>query len=163
ALLTALGGAAIATMAQPLSAHAQARQPMRRIGVLTWWSEYDPEGQSQAVALAQGLAKLGWTEGVNVKIEYRRVFGGWERIDSRHAAGQSPTRPARRRRNTSRHGAAARDSHHPGGVHRGIRSDRQRLCADACATGRQTQPGLLILRLRSAANGWSFSRRSHRP
>jgi hypothetical protein len=82
ALLTALGGAAIATMAQPLSAHAQARQPMRRIGVLTWWSEYDPEGQSQAVALAQGLAKLGWTEGVNVKIEYRRVFGESERIDS---------------------------------------------------------------------------------
>ena len=82
ALLTALGGAAIATMAQPLSGHAQARQPMRRIGVLTWWSEYDPEGQSQAVALAQGLAKLGWTEGVNVKIEYRRVFGESERIDS---------------------------------------------------------------------------------
>jgi putative tryptophan/tyrosine transport system substrate-binding protein len=82
ALLTALGGAAIATMAQPLSAHAQARQLMRRIGVLTWWSEYDPEGQSQAVALAQGLAKLGWTEGVNVKIEYRRVFGESERIDS---------------------------------------------------------------------------------
>ena len=55
---------------------------MHRIGVLTWWSEFDPEAQSQAIALAQGLAKLGWVEGVNIKIEYRRVFGESERIDS---------------------------------------------------------------------------------
>jgi putative ABC transport system substrate-binding protein len=81
ALLTALGSA-VATIAQPLSARAQTRQPMRRIGVLTWWSEFDPEAQSQAIALAQGLAKLGWVEGVNIKIEYRRVFGESERIDS---------------------------------------------------------------------------------
>ena len=81
ALLTALGSA-VATIAQPLSARAQTRQPMCRIGVLTWWSEFDPEAQSQAIALSQGLAKLGWVEGVNIKIEYRRVFGESERIDS---------------------------------------------------------------------------------
>ena len=49
--------------------------------MLTWWSEFDPEAQSQAIALAQGLAKLGWVEGVNIKIEYRRVFGESERIE----------------------------------------------------------------------------------
>ncbi|MGB8485637.1 MAG: hypothetical protein WCD67_05145, partial [Xanthobacteraceae bacterium] len=41
ALLTALGSA-VATIAQPPSARAQTRQPIRRIGVLTWWSEFDP-------------------------------------------------------------------------------------------------------------------------
>jgi hypothetical protein len=86
ALLTALGSA-VATIAQPLSARAQTRQPMRRIGVLTWWSEFDPEAQSQAIALAQGLAKLGWVEGVNIKIEYRRVFGESERIARRQVVG----------------------------------------------------------------------------
>jgi putative ABC transport system substrate-binding protein len=81
-VIAVLGGAVLAGMAGRRTALAQPPKQVRRIGVLTWWSEFDPEAQSQAVALAQGLAKLGWNEGVNIKIEYRRAFGESERIDS---------------------------------------------------------------------------------
>jgi putative tryptophan/tyrosine transport system substrate-binding protein len=80
-VVAALGSAVLAGIARPREAFAQSPKQARRIGVLTWWSEYDPEGQSQAIALAQGLAKLGWVDGQNIKIEYRRVFGESDRID----------------------------------------------------------------------------------
>jgi ABC-type uncharacterized transport system substrate-binding protein len=70
-LIAALAGA----VAWPFAARAQRPDRVRRIGVLTWWGEYDPEGQSQAIALSQGLAKLGWVSGTNVRIEYRRASG----------------------------------------------------------------------------------------
>jgi putative ABC transport system substrate-binding protein len=80
-VIAALGGVFLAWIGWRRAALAQSPKQVRRIGVLTWWSEYDPEAQSQAIALAQGLAKLGWTDGQNMKIEYRRVFGESERID----------------------------------------------------------------------------------
>ncbi len=54
----------------------------RRIGVLTWWPDDDPAGRTQTAALAEGLAALGWVEGKNIEIEYRRGSGepgrmGW--------------------------------------------------------------------------------------
>src|SRR5262249_53419237 len=67
-LATLLGGAA----AWPLAARAQ--QPadqMRRIGVLTVFSKDDPEGQRRVAALLQKLQELGWTDGRNVRIEFR--------------------------------------------------------------------------------------------
>jgi ABC-type uncharacterized transport system substrate-binding protein len=72
-LIAALGGVAL-TGVLPARA-AQRTDRTRRIGVLTWWGEYDPEGQSQAIALSEGLARLGWTSGDNVRIEYRRAAG----------------------------------------------------------------------------------------
>jgi ABC-type uncharacterized transport system substrate-binding protein len=39
--------------------------------VLTPYSESDPEGQLRLIALRQGLQRLGWTEGHNIRIEYR--------------------------------------------------------------------------------------------
>ena len=63
------------------SVHAEQPGRIRRIGVLTWWGEYDPEGQNQAIALSQGLAKLGWTSGSNIKIVYRRASGEADRMD----------------------------------------------------------------------------------
>jgi putative ABC transport system substrate-binding protein len=57
---------------------------MRRIGVLMGIAN-DSEGQARVAAFAQGLQELGWTDGRNVRIEYRWGAGDAERI-RRHAA-----------------------------------------------------------------------------
>jgi len=44
---------------------------MKRIGVLHDYPEADLEGQAQIAAFRQELRTLGWTEGGNVRIEYR--------------------------------------------------------------------------------------------
>ena len=66
--ITIIGGAAT----WPLAAHTQS-SPMRRIGVLNPFAENDPE-HANVVAFRQALEKLGWTNGVNVQIDYR--WGG---------------------------------------------------------------------------------------
>ena len=63
-----LGGAA----AWPLAAHAQQPDPRRRVAVLQTLAENDLEGQSWVNALRQGLAVLGWTDGLNVRLDVRR-------------------------------------------------------------------------------------------
>jgi putative ABC transport system substrate-binding protein len=63
--IAALGSAA----AWPIAARAQER--MRRIGVLMAIAESDPEAHSRVDALYQGLQTLGWTEGRNIRIDYR--------------------------------------------------------------------------------------------
>jgi putative ABC transport system substrate-binding protein len=66
--ITLLGGAAAAW---PLAARAQRSERTPRIGVLMPYAENDPEAQPRVTALRQGLAQLGWTEGRNVRVEYR--------------------------------------------------------------------------------------------
>ena len=39
-------------------------------------AENDPEGRSRLAALARGLRDLGWTEGRNLRLEYRAITGG---------------------------------------------------------------------------------------
>jgi putative ABC transport system substrate-binding protein len=68
--ITLLGGAA-ATW--PLAVRAQER--MRRIGVLMNLAEDDAEGQARVAAFLQGLQQLGWTDGRNVRIDYRWAAG----------------------------------------------------------------------------------------
>ena len=75
-LATLLSGAAVAW---PLAARAQQSERMRRIGVLMNLAESDPEGQARIAAFREGLAKLGWTEGRDVQIEYRWFAGEQER------------------------------------------------------------------------------------
>jgi ABC-type uncharacterized transport system substrate-binding protein len=74
--ITLVGGAA----AWPLTARAQ--QPGRRIGVLMPVAADDPEGQDRVAAFLQGLQQLGWTDGRNVRIDYRWAAGDAERIRS---------------------------------------------------------------------------------
>jgi putative ABC transport system substrate-binding protein len=63
---------ASATVALPISARAQQPQRMRRIGVLTGGGGADDlDAQARIAAFLQGLAQLGWTEGRNVRIDYR--------------------------------------------------------------------------------------------
>jgi putative ABC transport system substrate-binding protein len=68
-----LGGAA-ATW--PLIARAQQGERVRRIGVLQGGSDKDdPRSQPNIAAFRQALQQLGWTDGRNVKIDYRWPAG----------------------------------------------------------------------------------------
>jgi putative tryptophan/tyrosine transport system substrate-binding protein len=66
--LGVLGGAA-ATL--PVTARAQQAGPVRRISVLIGFAESDPAVQSWLAAFRGALAKLGWAEGSNLRIEVR--------------------------------------------------------------------------------------------
>src|SRR5205809_401419 len=63
-----LGGAAAAW---PLAPRAQQPERMRRIGVLWPYTEADPDSHSRIASLRQGLRDLGWTEGRNLRFDYR--------------------------------------------------------------------------------------------
>jgi putative ABC transport system substrate-binding protein len=66
--ITLLCGAAAAW---PLTARAQQPDRMRRIGVLMGFPESDSQAQSFIAAFRNGLQKLGWTDGRNVRIDTR--------------------------------------------------------------------------------------------
>jgi putative ABC transport system substrate-binding protein len=66
-LISLLGGAAVA---RPFAAHAQS-DGMRRIGVLMALAETDPQAQARVGAFRDALKKLGWTEGRNLKFDFR--------------------------------------------------------------------------------------------
>ena len=70
--ITVVGGAA----AWPLAARAQQGERVRRIGVVVVTKETDPETPLRAMAFRQALAKLGWSEGRNVVIDFRFGTGG---------------------------------------------------------------------------------------
>ena len=74
--ITLLGGAA----AWPLAARAQHGDRVRHIGVLTGFSENDREAQRRVTAFLGGLRELGWTDGRNVRIDYRWGAGDASRI-----------------------------------------------------------------------------------
>jgi len=80
--ITLVGGAA-ATWA--FAAGAQQAQPMRRIGVLMTLNEDDPEMRERMAAFLQSLQQLGWSDGRNVKIDYRWGANDADRI-RRYAA-----------------------------------------------------------------------------
>ena len=48
---------------------------MRRIGVLMRSAADDPEWQARIAAFLQGLQQLGWTDGRNLRIDYRWARG----------------------------------------------------------------------------------------
>jgi putative ABC transport system substrate-binding protein len=72
-----VGGAAVAS---PQSVHAQPRERLRRIGMLTPLRADDPDGATRVAAFAQGLQQLGWIIGRNLQIETRWAAGDPERI-----------------------------------------------------------------------------------
>ena len=66
--ITLIGGA---VAAWPLTAHAQQADRVRRIGVLYSLTEDDPESVVRRTAFEQALKQLGWTNGGNLRIDYR--------------------------------------------------------------------------------------------
>src|SRR5258707_13387670 len=65
--ITLLGGAVTC----PLAASAQQPDRVRLIGVLMAYAQSDRVAQSWLAAFRDALAKLGWTEGSNLRIELR--------------------------------------------------------------------------------------------
>ena len=71
-----VGGAA----AWPVVARAQQPERMRRIGVLLPFAEDYPESQVRIAAFEQKLQQLSWTDGRNVRIDYRWGAGNADRV-----------------------------------------------------------------------------------
>ena len=74
--ISLIGGAA----AWPITARAQQTERMRLIGVLMAYAETDQAVQSEVTVFRGALTKLGWTEGVNLRIELRWGGGDADRI-----------------------------------------------------------------------------------
>ena len=70
--ITLLGGAAAVW---PLAARAQQGERMRRIGLLMGGAREDVQSPPNLAAFTKGLQALGWTDGQNLKIEYRWSAG----------------------------------------------------------------------------------------
>jgi putative tryptophan/tyrosine transport system substrate-binding protein len=77
--VTLLGGA-VATW--PLAAHAQQPERVRRISVLMAGVADDPELKARIATFQQELRELGWTDGRNVRFDYRWAAGNPDRIRS---------------------------------------------------------------------------------
>jgi putative tryptophan/tyrosine transport system substrate-binding protein len=66
-----IAGLASTTAAWPVAARAQQPERVRRIGVLMMYEESNLESQVWLTAFREALVKLSWTEGHNIKFEYR--------------------------------------------------------------------------------------------
>jgi putative ABC transport system substrate-binding protein len=89
--ITLLGGAAASPMLWPLAARAQ--QPGRMRQIVVWMGRADDaEGQRQVAAFRQGLQALGWTDGRNLRTDYRWVIGDIDRrrIIAKEVVEQQP-------------------------------------------------------------------------
>ena len=75
--LFSLGGAAAAG---PLAAQAQTSDVTKRIGVLSPYPESDKSIQAQLGLFRSALGQLGWSEGHNLRIDYRWAGGDMDRL-----------------------------------------------------------------------------------
>src|SRR5665811_522478 len=80
--ITLLGGTAAGW---PFSAQAQQPGRMRRIGMLMSLAADDPESLARQTNFLQRLQELGWTDGRNIRIDYRWAAGDADRF-RRYAA-----------------------------------------------------------------------------
>ena len=87
AFITLIGGAAAAW---PLAARAQ--QGGRQQQITVWMGRAnDTEGLRLAAALREGLRALGWSNGRNVRIDYRWVTGDIDRMNlAKEVVEQNP-------------------------------------------------------------------------
>jgi putative ABC transport system substrate-binding protein len=65
--ISLLGGA----VAWPLAARAQKNGQVRRVGVIMGFAENDEVWRAYLANFRQGLQELGWTEGRNIRFDYR--------------------------------------------------------------------------------------------
>jgi putative tryptophan/tyrosine transport system substrate-binding protein len=73
--IAGIGSAAAWTLA----ARAQPDEQVRRIGALMSLAERDPQGAARVAAFREALAALGWTEGRNMRIDFRWAGGDIQR------------------------------------------------------------------------------------
>jgi putative tryptophan/tyrosine transport system substrate-binding protein len=74
--IVGLGSAA----AWPLAARAQQPDRMRRIAVLMYPDENDPDAKALLFAFTQSLAELGWIDGRNLLMDVRWAAANVERV-----------------------------------------------------------------------------------
>ena len=156
--IAGLGGAA----AWPLTASAQQGDRVRRIGWLMPGDENDPVGKLRLSAFMQAFADLGWTDGRNVRMDFR--WGGGDNNRTRALAQElvglqpdiiatstiAPTVAVQRERR-----GRSRSSFWPGPTPSPAASSRG-------STRRAgTLPASLSTKRRWEASGLSCSRRSH--
>jgi len=77
--IASLGSSAVAW---PLTVRAQPAQRIRRVGVLTPYTEHDAAERDDAVTFAQEFKRLGWQEGRNLHLEYRAAGPRLEQLQS---------------------------------------------------------------------------------
>jgi putative ABC transport system substrate-binding protein len=77
--IRAIGGA---VAAWPIAARAQQPERVRRIGVLMPGVADDPELKARIAAFQQALREFGWTDGRDVRFDYRWAAGNPDRIRS---------------------------------------------------------------------------------
>jgi putative tryptophan/tyrosine transport system substrate-binding protein len=71
-----------AVVAWPLAVRAQKPERTQLIGVLMGYAESDPAVQTYLAAFRVAFAKLGWTEGGNLRIELRWGAADSDRINT---------------------------------------------------------------------------------
>jgi putative ABC transport system substrate-binding protein len=76
--ITLIGGAAT----WPLAARAQLTGDVRRVGVLMNVAADDPEGKASIAVFKQAMEQSGWSEGRNLRIDYRGAAGDAERMQA---------------------------------------------------------------------------------
>jgi len=87
--ISLLGGVA----AWPLAARAQQADRVRRIAMLiAAYAQTDREGQARVAAFLDTLQRLGWSDGRNVRFEYR--WGGGD-VDPQRPLRQNWSAPRR--------------------------------------------------------------------
>jgi putative ABC transport system substrate-binding protein len=88
-VITLLCGAAAAW---PLAARGQQGGRIRRVAVLMSQAEGDREAKDREAALRDGLRKLGWVEGGNMRMDIRHAGGSDSRLQSQaiELARQAP-------------------------------------------------------------------------
>jgi putative ABC transport system substrate-binding protein len=77
--ITLLGGAAVTW---PLAARAQPSQRIRRVGVLMAVAESDADVRGGVAIFQQSLQELGWSDGRNIRIDYRWGDADADRIQA---------------------------------------------------------------------------------
>src|SRR5262245_62743380 len=77
AFITVVGGSVIAT---PFTGEAQPPDPGRRLGLLLPYIQKDPQAQARVSALTAALQERGWTDGRNIRFEFRYTEGQANRL-----------------------------------------------------------------------------------
>src|SRR5438105_4983516 len=75
--ISLLGGAAAAW---PLAARAAKNDGVRRVGVIMGFAQDDEVWQAYLASFRQGLQELGWTDGRNIRFDYRFTGDSEERM-----------------------------------------------------------------------------------
>ena len=130
-----LGGA---VSAWPLGALAQQRDHPRRIGVLMGFAETDEVWQTYLRVFRERLRDFGWTDGQNIKFEYR--FAGESVERTRQAAAElvgSKPDMLFVTTESSAVSAVERNPHDSDRVYMGVRVGGKRLRQQPCPSRRQ--------------------------